>query len=76
MLGAWSTFGSHPMPKDGEVIVVILPGNPVNALLGASNIDAVPAIYQGNTLLMQDGRTMPVPYGCEWTALPHPRIKA
>ena len=76
MLGAWSTFGSHQMPQDGTAIVVILPGNPINALLGASNIDAVPAIFRAGTLLMQDGRTMPVPYGCEWTALPHPSVKA
>lgn len=76
MLGAWSTFGNHPMPKNGEVIVVILLGNPANALFGASAIEAVPAIYRDNMLLMQDGRTMSVPYGCEWTALPHPSMKA
>lgn len=76
MLGAWSTFGNHPLPKDGAAIVVILVGTPVNALFGASRIDAVPAIYREGMLLMQDGRTMSTPFGCEWTALPPPSMKA
>lgn len=75
MLGAWSTFGSHPPPQDGEVIVVVMVGNPSQQLFGTSG-EALLAIYRSGALLTQDGRTMPVPFGAEWVTLPNPSVKA
>jgi hypothetical protein len=77
VIGAWSTFGVGDLPNDGEAVVFIEYGFCLEDCLQYShNLRATVAVYKYGSLHLQDGGIVPVPYGCEWTALPHPKVKA
>lgn len=76
MIGAWQRFVEGQPPADGEALVYVRYGDPDIENFGRVLPEAEMAIHRGGTLYDQRGGVQPIPYGCWWTSLPHPSIRA